>query len=172
VPWKLDATIDAGRVVLCDDWLGAGDPSWTAGGVDVEVRVPRGSYPVELVTATHALYGTRYAAAHVVVDPSADVERWELVAPVAPTYPADGYIVQTGVGSFGDVDALLDPPSDAMDAAPFWSGGTHWQQFDTEAGGSIVAFTVAGQDQVCRTWRGLDAAGRVVRVRTDFGLLD
>jgi hypothetical protein len=65
--------------------------------------------------------GRLCAAAEVVVDPTAPVERWELVAPVAPNYPVDGYVVETGVGSFGAIDALLDPPMDAMAAAPFWS---------------------------------------------------
>jgi len=53
-----------------------------------------------------------------------------------------------------------------IDSPPIWNVAS------TPADGGIAMCTVGPQHQLCRTWSGVAAHGRVVQLVTDLGLLE
>lgn len=176
VSWELDAVYDAGHVDLPEGALSGTDPFGEPGPPPYVVALDPGRYRVRVVTAIHALMHRECAAAEVLVDPEAAVSRWEPVELLRPE--EGGYMTEVGSACFGAVGALPRPESEIFFVGevletdePYPIGScARFGQIDVQEHGSVVAFTVGPQHQVCRTWVGRGSDGRVARVVTDLGL--
>jgi hypothetical protein len=168
--WEIDRVVRAGHVRLPDGDLSACDPYWAFEGVpSVEVLSP-GRYPVDVTMAIHPHHGRQCAAAELIVDREVPVAAWEPVVMWAGADDHPGYQVEVGVGSFGATEAQLKGV--VHDLAPDFPGSRgRLVELDHPEHGGIVMFSVGPQRQFCRTWRGLDEEGRVVRFYSDLGLL-
>jgi hypothetical protein len=169
--WKVERVVEAGSVRLPDGRLAVSDPVWVEGYLPFVEQLSPGRYPVEVTVAIHALGGRQCAAAQLIVDRAAAVERWEPVFMGQGLTYGPGYRVEIGLGSFGAAAALLEGAAHGH-TDDLHKPGPGWKEIDHPEHGGIVAFTVGPQHQFCRTWRGLDSHGRVVRLYTDLGLLD
>jgi hypothetical protein len=171
VPWEIDEEVDVGTVSLPNGRLTGGDPWCAVEGLSWVLELPPGTYQARVVIAAHPLRGRECAALHLIVDPSAMVERWTHV----PSARGDGngYIVEVGVAGFGSTavyekSLIIDCPA----ATDF--PGSHppaWSTLDGGRDGSMVFCTVGAQHQTCRTWIGIGADGQPVALVTDLGLL-
>ena len=174
VPWEVDDVVEAGDVVLPDGRLTGGDPWWTGGaeGLPWVLDLPAGRHRVLVVISHHPLGGRECAALHLVVDPASPVQGWTLVPSQRGT--PDGYNVEVGVAGFGAVEVYDRGVIFESEEADFpgSSPGPSWATVDGGEAGSLVFCTVGPQHQMCRTWVGTAARGRVVAVVTDLGLLD
>ena len=170
VPWTVESTAILGSIELPSRRLTGGDPWWTGGleGLPWVVNVDRESIDVMVVVADHPLYGRQCAALVATVGPE-PVENWFLVEGGADGL---GYTVEVGVAGFGSVEFydsgnVFDLVGDDMiDSPPIWNVAS------TPADGGIAMCSVGPQHQLCRTWSGLSAHGRVVQLVTDLGLLE
>jgi Protein of unknown function (DUF4241) len=172
VEWEIDEIAEPGMVVVPDGRLSGADPYWGFEGVRFEVTVPPGSYPVRVFEAIHPLLGRACAAAELIVDPEAEVARWERLGVRESPREEFGYRVEVGVGSFGAARALTE--ASVYDLAPLddYLGSRVWHAaVDADELGSFVMFSVGPQHQLCRTWAGYTAEGLVARVLTDLGLI-
>jgi len=169
VAWEVDEMVDAGWVVIPDGLLGAGDPYWAFEGLRCVIEVPPGRYPARLHNAIHPLFGRECAFAELLIESDREAEIWERAG--AGSDGTFGYRVEVGVGSFGSVTALESGSVHELASRDLL--GFHAKHLEVDAGetGSFVMFTVGPQHQLCRTWAGRAADGRVVRVLTDLGLV-
>lgn len=168
VPWEIIDVVEAGTVRVPDGRLAGGDPWWSFEGLPFEVQVPAGSYEVRVLVAVHPLRGRGNAAAEILIQPDAPVERWSLIE---TTGNGEGYTVEVAVGSFGAAETLCpglgeDLPNDILGDTPMAV------EVDGGEAGSLVMFSVLPQHQLCRTWIGTTSDGSVARLLTDLGLLD
>jgi hypothetical protein len=170
VPWAVESTATVGSIELPSRRLTGGDPWWTGGleGLPWVVDVDRESIDVMVVVAEHPLYG-RQCAALVAIVGAEPVENWHLVEGGVDGL---GYTVEVGVAGFGSVEFydsgnVFDLVGDDMiDSPPIWKVAS------TPADGGIAMCTVGPQHQLCRTWSGHSAHGRMVQLVTDLGLLE
>jgi hypothetical protein len=169
--WEVGRVVQAGHVRLPDGRLSACDPVCAGEGVPFVEQFSPGRYPVEVTIAIHPLGGRECAAAELILDREADVDRWEPLPMGLGLTEGPGYSVEVGLGSFGAVEALV---KGAVHGHTDDMHGSHpaWREVDHPEHGSIVCFTVGPQHQFCRTWRGLDRHGRAIRLYSDLGLLD
>jgi hypothetical protein len=125
---------------------------------------------VLLTPSTHPLYGRACAVAELVVDSGTPVDDWERLG-ARRDGEEFGYRVEVGVGSFGAASALANAPFHELAPADFPGGRASHAQVDAEDLGSIVMFHVLPQHQLCRTWAGRAADGKIVHVVSDLGIL-
>ena len=170
VPWEVDQVVNAGFAHLPDGRLSAADPYCASERVPFVADVPPGRYPVRLTTAIHPVYGRAYAVAELVLDSGTPVRRWERLG-ARRDGDEFGYRVEVGVGSFGAAGALTGARFHDLAPADFPGGRASYAEVDAEELGSIVMFHVLPQHQLCRTWAGRAADGKVVRVMSDLGIL-
>jgi len=168
VPWTVDRVVEAGDVRLPDGRVSGGDAVWSSHGVPVTVALHPGGFRVRVAIATHPLMGEECAAAELVVDPDAEAIGWELLRTGGGR---EGYIVEVGVGCFA-ASAIFEHTEGLGELAELIGRHASVLEIDRGEAGSAVLFTVGPQHAVCRTWRGLSADGRVVRLVTDLGLLE
>jgi hypothetical protein len=166
-PWVIDEIVEAGRVALPDGQLAVGDP-YAFDTPPFAIELPAGTFPVRIITASNPVAPTECAAAHMIIDPSAPVQTWSAINASAGA----GYTVQVGTGSFGAKAALASGLIGGSCERSQFGHHRSWRQIDCGPLGSIVAFTVGPQHQLCNSWSGHDANGRVVQILTDLGLLD
>jgi hypothetical protein len=169
VRWEIAEIVDAGAVRTPDGRIGAGDPWWSFEGVPLVVTLAPGRYRVRVVVADHPLYGRENAAAELQIDPTAPIQRWQLIDTAGAADRA-GYISEVGVGSFGAVETL-DPG--ILDQLPDRILGERAASAEVDAGdaGSLVVFTIGPQHHDCRTWAGLTSEGKIARLVTELGPL-
>ncbi len=170
--------LPTGRIVACD-------PSVISGEEEAFVRmVPPGSYPVSLVLATDTKQA-RVAAAIVRFSDSSPVS-WERARTVEDDdLEMTGYGVDSATGCFLDSSALaivateLEPTGqweqlieEALKVAP----SDDWFSANIPVSQSpptnAIAFSSGFGDGLYASWFGLDAAGNVVCLLTDFEVLD
>lgn len=169
VPWEVDAVVMAGEVIVPSGRLTGDDPWSMVGGLPWTIMVPPGRYPVHVIIGVHPLAGRECAALHLVIDPTAVVERWALV-PDGRFAGKPGYDVEVGVAGLGALEAYggvfesehADFPGTASPA---------WRILDGGPAGTAVLCTVGPQHQTCRTWLGTTGSGGPAAVVTDLGLL-
>lgn len=173
-------TLASGRVVACDP-LSEPDAGPFARGV------PAGTFPVTLSVA-HFEDGDRRVAGALVRFSGGAPASWEL-ALRPDENPSDldegeifGYPVDSGTGCFTDEgtarlvlshpdpDEFADTLIDEMERnyEDTWT----WADIEVTAGHNLVAFSTGVGDGTYASYFGLDAAGEVVCLVTDFSLFE
>ena len=179
---------DAGLLVLPGDRLVASD-AFLIGAVPFTFEVPAGRHAVSVLRTDFADGDHRIAAAMVRFR-AGDPARWEL-ALVAGQDPATlgpdeifGYGVDSGTGAFtspeaatalaaeADYTSYSDALLAAMPGKTLSDPLTASVVVDDTTSANVVAFASGFGDGSYPSYAGLDAAGRVVVVVTDFGILD
>lgn len=177
-----DLTVTSGRVVACDPLTSPGTEPFTR-------VVPVGTFPVTLSVA-HFEDGDRRVAGALVRFGDGAPASWELALHPGED-PAElgedeifGYPVDSGTGCFMDaetarlVDQQMDAGryADALDAELEKTYEDTWSwtnvEFDPETGANLVAFSAGVGDGRYASYFGLDAAGAVLCLATDFSLFD
>lgn len=172
-----ELVLTTGAIVACDPFVPYAREPFVR-------RVPPGRYPVHL-TLVFWDQSWRVAAASIVLDPSAPVtfepalRAGERVADLGPD-ESFGYGVDSGTGGF--MDAEVFPAYERMLSELHDRGRADAELIDrfdqhllvTVPGHSanVAAFQSGWGDGVYATWFGLDAAGEVVCVTTDFELIE
>jgi len=177
VPWEVDAVVMAGEVILPSGRLTGGDPWCAPGDVRWIIVAPPGRYPVHVVVGIHPLEGRDCAALHLVLDPTAEVERWVLVPVELVLVPdgiigSPGYTVEAGVAGLGAFEVYEGVSVFDSEHADFpGTAPPAWRVLNGGPAGTTVFCTVGPQHQECRTWLGTTASGIPAAVVTDLGLL-
>jgi hypothetical protein len=178
----------AGDVVLPAGRLTAGD-AFIMDALPFTLRVPAGRHPVSVLQADFE-DGDRRVAGAVVRFADGEPIRWELAvvdgqdpAALDPT-EIFGYGVDSGTGSFTSPEALARLKDEAaysaysralLAAMPGKTLGDPLVaavEVDAASGANVIAFASGFGDGVYPSYAGLDRAGRIVVVLTDFGVLD
>ena len=177
-----ELTVTSGRVVGCD-------PLTSPDTEPFGRAVPAGNFPVTLSVAHFEDGDRRVAAALVRFDGRAPA-RWELAlhegedASELEEGEVFGYPVDSGTGCFMDDEAarLLTEGSDDEEFAvaledelertyeDTWSWAN--VEIDVDSGLNVVAFSAGVGDGLYASYFGLDEAGEVVCLVTDFSLFE
>jgi hypothetical protein len=177
-----DLNVTSGRVVACDPLVSP----------DVEPfdrRVPDGAFPV-LLSVAHFEDDDRRVAAAMLRFAGRAVASWELAVRPGeePSALSEGevfgYPVDSGTGCFMDAetarlvlsnvdeedfaDALVGEMEKTYEDTWSWANVA----LDAEAGHNIVAFSAGVGDGLYASYFGLDEAGEVVCLVTDFSLFE
>lgn len=177
-----DLSVTSGRVVACDPLVSP----------DVEPfdrRVPEGAFPVLLSVAHFEDDDRRVAAAMVRFTESAPASWVLALRPDEELSLLDegevfGYPADSGTGCFMDAetarlvlsnvdeeefaDALIGEMDQTYEDTWSWANVA----LDAEAGHNLVAFSTGVGDGLYASYFGLDEAGRVVCLVTDFSLFE
>ena len=177
-----ELTVTSGRVVACDPLaLHEAEPFTRA--------VPAGTFPVTLSVA-HFEDGDRRVAAALVRFREGAAASWELALheDEDPSLLEEdeifGYPVDSGAGCFIDAETVRlveeHMEEDAFAAAlgaemertyeETWSWANI--EFDPDSGANVVAFSAGLGEDLYPSYFGLDAAGEVVCLLTDFSLFE
>lgn len=175
--------LPSGRVVAADPFVGMDRPAFTR-------EVPKGSFPVSLAILEGSMSEGRIALARVAFSP-APVISWDMaVVPgqdVATLKPDEffGYPVDAGTGCFTDAGTALaahkhmtadeDWSQTWIDEGDRMARGEPPPRFHLnvpEGPGNIVMFDSGWGDGLYPSWFGLDAAGNVAVLITDFQVID
>lgn len=167
-PWELDPPSDLGEIDVPDGLLAGGsaleEAAWT-------IAVPPGSHLTRLVMATHPVRPQANAALEILFDRDAEIASWELIP---GEYSPEGFSVEFGVGLVGapagfERDETFE--KDGGDAAfePLY-GGLGGVTVTAGTGVRLVAFSVAPQNAMCRSWVGRDADGTTARLVFDLDI--
>ena len=177
-----ELTVTSGRVVACDPLAAPETEPFTK-------VVPSGTFPVTLSVA-HFEDGDRRVAGALVRFGDGAPASWELALHPGED-PSElgegevfGYPVDTGTGCFMDDETArlvlenLDEEefSEALAAEMERTYEDTWSwaniEFDPDEGGNIVAFSAGVGDGLYASYFGLDEAGEVVCLVTDFSLFE
>lgn len=175
VPWAVAEVVDVGVARVPSGRVALADPYWAHEVLRWTVEVPPGEYPLRAVTASHPLQGNGNAALELVVSPDAEVSEWRLIESADPH--SDG-VVPENVVALADGDLMVDVPFEVVDPvenspmdAAFERGARHFE-LDAGARGNLWVFLPGVQHATCLSWTAHDAAGTVVRIVSDLGLLE
>jgi len=177
-----ELTVTSGRIVACDPLVFSETEPFTRG-------VPAGTFPVTLSVA-HFEDGDRRVAAALVRFRKGEAVSWELA--LRPGEEESelaegevfGYSVDSGTGCFMDEETARlvadnmddDELADALVAELERTYETTWSwaniEFDPDTGANIVAFSTGVGDGLYPSYFGLDGAGEVVCLVTDFSLFE
>lgn len=177
-----ELTVTSGRVVACDPLVLHETQPFTR-------AVPAGTFPVTLSVA-HFEDGDRRVAGAMLRFREGEAASWELA--LHPGEDASelgegeiyGYPVDSGTGCFMDdetarlVNEHMDEEefADALDDEMERTYEDTWAwaniEFDPDSGANIVAFSTGVGDGLYASFFGLDAAGEVVCLVTDFSLFE
>lgn len=177
-----DLSVTSGRVVACDPLVSP----------DVEPfdrRVPDGTFPV-LLSVAHFEDGDRRVAGALLRFAESAPASWELALRPGeePSALSEGevfgYPVDSGTGCFMDAetarlvlsgvdeeefaDALVGEMEKTYEDTWSWAN----VELDAGAGHNVVAFSAGVGDGLYASYFGLDEAGRVVCLVTDFSLFE
>jgi hypothetical protein len=173
-------TLSSGRVVACDP---LGPPE-----VEPFARVaPAGTFPVALSVAHFEDGDRRVAGALVRFGPRAPASWEPALRPGESPDELDegeifGYPVDSGTGCFMDAetarlvlsipdfDDFFDALSDELEET--YENTWSWANVEVAAGHNVVAFSTGVGDGMYASYFGLDAAGEVVCLVTDFSLFE
>lgn len=175
-------TVTSGRLVACDPFAWLGEEPFTRG-------VPAGTFPVTLSVA-HFEDGDRRVAAAIVRFGERPPASWEMALRPGED-PSElgggevfGYTAESGTACFID-QATADLVTDHMSGEEFsdllsaelekryedtWSWAN--VEFDPDTRGNIVAFSAGLGESLYPSYFGLDEAGEVVCLVTDFSLFE
>ncbi|MGL4967217.1 MAG: DUF4241 domain-containing protein [Inquilinus sp.] len=170
--------VPSGRIVACDPFICDGAEAFSR-------RVPAGKFPVQLAMAKLP-HDERVAFARILFADRPAV-RWEMalrpgqtLQDLQPGY-IHGYGVDTGTGAFMDaatrtsyLAATADEAAtmrlvDALNNAP--SGSRAWL-LRPYGHANVAMFSSGWGDGFYASYFGLDSAGRVVALVTDFGVVE
>lgn len=177
-----ELTLTSGRVVACD-------PLTLADAEPFTRAAPIGTFPVTLSVA-HFEDGDRRVAGVLVRFADRGVARWEM-AVHSGEEPSElsegeifGYPADSGTGCFMDDETASlvaehmdeDEFADALGAELERTYEDTWSwanvEFDPDAGANVVAFSTGVGEGLYASYFGLDAAGEVVCIVTDFSLFE
>jgi len=170
--------VPSGRIVACDPFICDGTEAFSR-------RVPAGKFPVQLAMAKLP-HDERVALARILFADRPAV-RWEMalrpgqtLQDLQPGY-IHGYGVDTGTGAFMDAatqvsylaatagEAATMRLVDALNDAP--SGSRAWL-LRPYGHANVAMFSSGWGDGFYASYFGLDSAGRVVALVTDFGVVE
>lgn len=173
--------LPSGQIAACDGFICIDVPAF-------ERTVPAGRYPV-LLTVAHFDSGSRYFALATVRFSAASPTRWENA--LCPGQVFDklkpdqffGYPVDSGVGCFASPDALAMMAAEQSGDALFEritnqmrqnaANAPEWANVELRDGAAnLVLFSAGVGDGIYGSHWGLDDAGAIACLTTDFGLLE
>lgn len=171
--------VPSGRIVACDPFICDRIEAFSR-------RVPTGKFPVQLAVARLSQDDERVAFARILFA-DRPAERWEMalrpgqtLRDLQPGY-IHGYGVDTGTGAFMDAATLApylaataDEAAtmrlvDVLNAAPV---GTRAWLLRPYGQANVAMFSSGLGDGFYASYFGLDSAGRVVALVTDFGVVE
>ncbi len=170
--------VPSGRIVACDPFVCDGIEAFSR-------RVPVGKFPVQLAVA-RLEHDERVAFARILFA-DRPAERWEMALRPGQTLTAlkpgyiHGYGVDTGTGAFMDaaaqapyLAATADEAAtmrlvDVLNAAPVGSRAWLLRPYGHA---NVAMFSSGWGDGFYASYFGLDSAGRVVALVTDFGVVE
>jgi hypothetical protein len=174
-----DLDVPSGRIVACDPFICDQMQPFTR-------KVPTGRFPVQLAI-TRAPSGDQRVAFARILFSDRPAKRWELALPPgesldgSQTNYAFGYGVDTGTGSFMDAavygpymaaiahKSSVDQLVAALNAAPDVPRTWLLRPFGP---GNVAMYSSGFGDGYYMSFFGLDEAGQVVSLTTDFSVID
>lgn len=166
--------VPSGSILVADPFTTDFDPSQ----VPLARQAPVGVFPVDLAIACFDNCDERVACARVRFADAAAV-RWEAAgfageAPAADSEPS-GYGVDAGMGCFADLASCTpqsDTPAEAWLTAVERGRVETWSAHVAALGqANVVMFSSGWGDGIYSSYWGLDAAGQIVELVTDFAVL-